>query len=146
MIAAAVVLFAATGNIIPALTLLVIACPGALVIATPVAVAASIGRAARGGLMIRGGERLEAIGRTTAVVLDKTGTLTKGQPEVAEVIPSTACRAKPMSFAGRRSRSPTPRIRWPARSWLPRGRRQRSDGGLRRGRRRDGHPRAISVA
>jgi Zn2+/Cd2+-exporting ATPase len=87
MIAAAVVLFAATGNIIPALTLLVIACPGALVIATPVAVAASIGRAARGGLMIRGGERLEAIGRTTAVVLDKTGTLTKGQPEVAEVIP-----------------------------------------------------------
>lgn len=86
MIVAAIVTFAVSGNIVTALTLLVIACPGALVVATPVAVAASIGRAARSGLMIRGGERLEAIGRTTAVVLDKTGTLTKGQPEVAEVI------------------------------------------------------------
>jgi Zn2+/Cd2+-exporting ATPase len=87
MIVAAIATLAFTGNIVTALTLLVIACPGALVVAAPVAVAASIGRAARSGLMIRGGERLEAIGRTTAVVIDKTGTLTKGEPEVAEVIP-----------------------------------------------------------
>ncbi|MFO7546262.1 MAG: cation-translocating P-type ATPase [Trueperaceae bacterium] len=69
-----------------ALTLLVIACPGALVIATPVAVTAGLGRAARRGVLLRGGAALERTAMIDTVALDKTGTLTVGEPELREVI------------------------------------------------------------
>ncbi len=73
-------------NIELALTLLVIGCPGALVISTPVSVIAGIGQAARRGILIKGGEYLENAGRITALALDKTGTITYGKPRLSDII------------------------------------------------------------
>ncbi len=78
-----------TGNVIhailPAVTVLVVACPCALGLATPTAVTAGVGVGARRGILIRGGEYLEAAAGINAVVFDKTGTITRGRPSVSEV-------------------------------------------------------------
>jgi len=69
-----------------AIAVLVIACPCALGLAAPTAIMVGTGKAAENGVLIRGGEALEQARRITAIVLDKTGTLTRGKPAVTEVI------------------------------------------------------------
>ncbi|MGI6604051.1 MAG: heavy metal translocating P-type ATPase [bacterium] len=92
--------FVLTRNPIVALTLLVIACPGALVIATPVSIVAGIGNAARHGVLIKGGEHLEKIGRIQTLVLDKTGTLTVGRPELVGLWTRSGDETEMLRLAG----------------------------------------------
>jgi Cd2+/Zn2+-exporting ATPase len=76
--------FLITGEIIRAITILIVACPCALVLGTPTAVVAAIGNAARQGILIKGGAYLEQMGRLKTLLMDKTGTLTEGRPKVIE--------------------------------------------------------------
>ena len=69
------------------LALLLIACPCALVLSTPAAIASGLAVATRRGLLIKGGNALETIGRVRTVAFDKTGTLTEGKPRITEVVP-----------------------------------------------------------
>lgn len=74
-----------TQNVHLALTFLVIACPGALVISVPVSIVAGIGNGAKNGILIKGGDKMENLAKVNAIVFDKTGTLTKGRPEVTAI-------------------------------------------------------------
>ncbi len=76
-----------TRDIVRAVTVLVVFCPCALVLATPTAIMAAIGQATRRGVIIKSGEALEKMGKASAITFDKTGTLTHGCPEVSDIIP-----------------------------------------------------------
>src|SRR5215475_14144781 len=69
------------------ISLLVAASPCALAIATPAAVLSAVARAARSGILIKGGAHLETLGRVAAMAFDKTGTLTVGKPRIVAVSP-----------------------------------------------------------
>ncbi|MCT4332770.1 cation-translocating P-type ATPase [Paracoccus sp. YLB-12] len=96
-----------------ALVLLVIACPCALVISTPVSIVAALTASARAGVLIKGGAYVEAPGRTTALAMDKTGTITMGEPEVAAVHPLGRASAQDLMTlaAGLEARSSHPLAR-----------------------------------
>ena len=75
-----------TADILRSITILVVVCPCALVLATPTAVVAAIGNAAKNGILVKTGAAIEMVGKVDVVALDKTGTLTMGQPVVQAVI------------------------------------------------------------
>lgn len=70
---------------VTAMTVLVIACPCALGLATPISIMVGVGRAAQSGILIRNGEALQGAGKQTCVVVDKTGTVTEGKPTVSSI-------------------------------------------------------------
>ena len=82
----AAVVWGLTGNVVRSITVLIVFCPCALVLATPTAIVASIGHAARRLILVKGGEFAEMVGQTHTVAFDKTGTLTIGKPTVAELV------------------------------------------------------------
>lgn len=83
----AVIAGIATNDIVRAVTVLVVFCPCALVLATPTAIMAAIGQASKHGVIIKSGEALEKMGKADVIAFDKTGTLTLGRLEVSDIIP-----------------------------------------------------------
>ena len=83
----AIISFAVTKDIVRAVTVLVVFCPCALVLATPTAIMAAIGQATKHGVIIKSGEALEKMGKVDTVAFDKTGTLTNGNLVVKDIYP-----------------------------------------------------------
>ena len=82
----AVLAYVFTGNIVTAVTVLVVFCPCALVLATPTAIMAAIGQATKHGVIIKSGEALEKMGKVDTIAFDKTGTLTYGRLDVSDIL------------------------------------------------------------
>ena len=88
ILACAAVAWGLTGELSRGVTVLIVGCPCALILAAPTAIVATISRAARSGVLIKGGHYIERVGAARAVLFDKTGTLTRGEPQVNCVVPA----------------------------------------------------------
>ncbi len=86
--ATALLVWSLSGDLMRGITVLIVFCPCALVLATPTAIVASLGHAARRAILVKGGEYAEGVGQVHVVAFDKTGTLTVGRPPVTEVVPA----------------------------------------------------------
>ena len=87
----AILAYVFTGNIVTAVTVLVVFCPCALVLATPTAIMAAIGQATKHGVIIKSGEALEKMGKVDTIAFDKTGTLTYGRLDVSDMRSFDGC-------------------------------------------------------
>ncbi len=102
-----------TGNVEQAVTVLIVGCPCALILAAPTAVVASLGRAAREGILVKGGRYLEEAGRANVVLFDKTGTLTEGKPEVDTIVSADGVDVNEvLSFAASTEQHSTHPLAW----------------------------------
>ena len=107
----AVITWIATGEFMRAVTVLVVFCPCAFILATPTAVLAGIGNAAKYGIIVRSGDALEKLSRIRKVAFDKTGTLTYGKPQVTDIVScdpecTKECILRTMALAEQRSEHP----------------------------------------
>ncbi|MCZ3393468.1 HAD family hydrolase, partial [Enterococcus faecium] len=81
----AILILLFTKNLRLAITILVLACPGALVIGAPVSNVAGIGRGAKAGILIKGGDVIDQLAQVDTILFDKTGTVTEGRPTVKSI-------------------------------------------------------------
>ena len=86
ILACAAIAWWLTGEISRAITVLIVGCPCALILSVPTAIVATIGRAAKSGILVKGGQFLEESARADVVLFDKTGTLTEGKPRVDDIV------------------------------------------------------------
>ena len=108
------------------MAVLVVATPCPLILAAPVALVSGLSAAARRGIVVKNGGVLERLARCTTVLLDKTGTLTSGQPAVTAVVPAGSLPIRRRSWASR-PRSTRP----PGMSWRPRSSARRPNAAAR---------------
>lgn len=87
----AVLTYVLSGDLMATVAVMVVACACAFALATPVALLASVGSNARRGLLIKGGKYIEELARADVLLIDKTGTLTFGRPEISDIIPLNSC-------------------------------------------------------
>ncbi len=91
VLAIALLTYILSGDLMATVAVMVVACACAFALATPVALLASVGSNARRGVLIKGGKYIEALSRADVLLIDKTGTLTFGRPEISDIIPMNSC-------------------------------------------------------